>query len=418
MRRFRNAALALLVCSALLFAFISGVALIHYFDIDIPFPGREAQTLSPPQAVPAAASYNDDAWAQWQSIEIPTLSDTYFIRRMEEDIQLLCAGIYQGISNFEEEIKLPAPIEEASLAEIMWLISYDCPELFQISGDYSYFVRENEQNMVISIKPTYIMTPEEYALATEQVSQEISAWLQSANAADDYHTERTLYERLINACTYEENGTHAGSAYGAIILGSARCEGYSKAMCLALRMAGIESLILTGEARTSASNQEERVEKHAWNVAKINGSYCQLDPTWDDPDDAEGSLPYDTCYAYFNLTDEEMYRSRSLDAIYEGWELPVCDDDSLSYFKREGTFIEFEQELNEATYALLEQAYNSEKNYVTGKFSSQLQLDAFLQDKDAWISNWYNSKRFSKGSYHWVTYADSRVFAIFNLHYE
>lgn len=330
-------------------------------------------------------------------------------------MRALCACIYEGISLFEEEIILPEPVEEKTLSEIMWLISYDCPELFQISGDYSYYVRETEPNMVLSIKPTYIMRPEEYARAISEVRDTLSRWLSRVDTNDAYAVEKVIYENLINTCSYSEEGTHAGNIYGAMVLGLARCEGYAKAMCMALRSAGIESLILTGEARTSASNEEARTEKHAWNIVNINGSYCQLDSTWDDPDNA---LSFDTCYAYFNLTDEEMYRSRSIDDIYKKWALPACVNNAFSYHMQSNAFIPVEMDSGEAIKALLQQADSSERNYITGKFQTEEQMLAFTENLDTWISDWYYEMKFSKGSYHWVTYSDSRVFSIFNLYYE
>jgi transglutaminase/protease-like cytokinesis protein 3 len=122
---------------------------------------------------------------------------------------------------------------------------------------------------------------------------------------DVYGTQLLIYDSIIDGCTYREDGTHAGTVYGALILGEARCEGYSKALCMALRAAGIESLILTGEAWSLEEGQAARPEKHAWNVAKLGDGYYQMDVTWDDPD---GALPQGTCYAYFNLTDEAMYK--------------------------------------------------------------------------------------------------------------
>lgn len=411
MNRLRRTATLLLICSALLFLFIGGAVLLDGYTIFAP----QSPALAQLQAVPTAAAEKDDAWAQWVSVDIPTLANTYFIQRLDENKRALCTCIYQGISSFEEEITLPEPVEEQLLSEIMWLISYDCPELFQISGDYSYYVRENEPDMVLSIKPTYILTPEEYTVAMNKVRDTLSTWLNSSNARDEYEIEKLIYENLIQTCTYSEEGTHAGNVYGAIVLGSARCEGYAKAMCMALRTTGIESLILTGEARTSASNEETRIEKHAWNIAKINGSYCQLDSTWDDPDEA---LSFDTCYAYFNLTDEEMYRSRSVDDIYKKWNLPACTNSVYSYHTQAGAFIYEGQDSGEAIKALLTQADSNEKNYITGKFETEEQMQAFSEQLDTWISDWYYDMKFSKGSYHWVTYSDSRVFSIFNLYYE
>ncbi|MDR1620005.1 MAG: hypothetical protein LBS18_05020 [Clostridiales bacterium] len=414
MKLLRRVALWLLCCSALLFAFLGYTMLCKPESRGLFF--AHDKTLAQPQPLPLPTPVIvDDAWSQWRDVNIPTLADTYFIQHLDEDTRRLCAGIYGGIASFQEEIILPEPVDVDTLSKIMWLISYDCPELFQISGDYSYYVRENMQDMAISVKPSYVMDEEAYNAAIARVTALLSGWINDAGALNAFETEKLLYENLIKTCAYGENVTHAGSVYGALILGSARCEGYAKSLCMAMRAAGFESLILTGEARTSSSDKEARVEKHAWNVTKINGNYYQLDATWDDPD---GALPFDTSYAYFNLTDEEMYRSRTLDEIYGAWPLPVCDDASLSYHAQSGSLITVAQDPGPILYALLDDSYYSEKNYIIGKFETELQMSEFKKNIKDWIKSWYRDKKFASGSYDSVTYNDSLVFTIFNLSYD
>ncbi len=409
MRKIRRAAYILLAVSALLF-FAS-----FYFSVfadKFPLP---AKTAAPPQAVPTAAAENALPDPQWVDLDVPNLSSTYFIQRLSDEQRQICAGIYKSIAAFETEIALPEPIDEKTLSEMMWLISYDCPELFQISGDYTYYVRPSDPNRVLSIKPSYVMTPESYGDALQKITDILNGWLEDAHGMNDYQTEKLLYERLMQTCVYQEEGPHTGTVYGALVNGRARCEGYAKVMCMALRMADIECLILTGEATTTASNEEPRVEKHAWNMANIDGSFCQIDATWDDMDDA---FAHTTCYAYFNLTDEEMYKSRTLDEVYLRWDLPACTNDAYSYHAQADTRIRAREDIKTRFTDMLEASYNDEQNFVMGQFETEEQLATFTESMEDWISAWYRKKHFSSGSYHWVTYADSKVFLVFNLSYD
>lgn len=409
MKRLRSAAITLILGSLFLFVLV-GLEL-HFGFVANVFAERTPLTLSEPQAVPTAAAEIEDVWDEWVSVEMPNIENTYFIKRLDDTTRSLCAGIYNGIAAFNEEIILPEPISEQVLSEAMWLISYDCPELFQISGDYSYYVRENAPGMVISIRPTYVMTPEEYSSAMEEVRGVLSSWLMNASSLSDYEIEKLVYDKLINNCVYEKEGPHTGSVYGALVLGSARCEGYAKAVSMALRTAGMESMILTGEATTG----EGEVEKHAWNVVKVDGQYCQIDATWDDPDEAHGGI---SSYAFFNLTDEEMYKSRSLDPIYLKWELPVCDSTAYSYHNVAIAYIKVGQDTGNAIYDLLDRSFHSEKNYLTGKFETDGQVEELSEGLESWVSKWYHDNGFKSGSYKWVVFPDSRVFMIFHLSYE
>lgn len=364
--------------------------------------------------VPVTPSATENIWSQSIAAGMPGLQETYFIRRLEPELQELCIGIYQGIAAFEEEITFPEPVPEETLSNIMWLLSYDCPELFQISGDYSYYVREDAPDMVLSISPNYILNPEEYEEAYEEIRAVISRWLDAAAGMDVYGTQLLIYDSIIDGCTYREDGTHTGTVYGALILGEARCEGYSKALCMALRAAGIESLILTGEAWSLEEGQAARPEKHAWNVAKLGDGYYQMDVTWDDPD---GALPQGTCYAYFNLTDEAMYNSRTLDGIYDTWQPPACDDTKYNYYIRNGTFFPDGTDIKDALYAALDAAYEQGGTLVMCRLETDAQLAELTENLERWMTDWYQSKHFSRGAYNWTTYLGSRVFCILDLVY-
>lgn len=62
------------------------------------------------------------------------------------------------------------------------------------------------------------------------------------------------------------------TAYGALVLGSATCQGYCAALYRLLRECGISCRIIKGTAGG---------EFHAWVIAAAGGRYYNLDPTWD-----------------------------------------------------------------------------------------------------------------------------------------
>lgn len=116
---------------------------------------------------------------------------------------------------------------------------------------------------------------------------------QLADAIHDYIVLNTAYDT-------NQSGKHKYTsylAYGALIDGSAVCQGYASAFNLLCREAGIFSYAV------SADN-------HMWNVAIIDGFPLIYDVTWDDPvPDIKG----DVQKKYRGITSSEAPATHSID---------------------------------------------------------------------------------------------------------
>ena len=90
---------------------------------------------------------------------------------------------------------------------------------------------------------------------------------------------RTIYEYICRTVKYDKpHRKHAyyhlrSTAYGAMILHTATCQGYCVSLCRLLKASGIECRIITGKAADEAL--------HAWVIARVNGTWYCLDPTFD-----------------------------------------------------------------------------------------------------------------------------------------
>lgn len=102
---------------------------------------------------------------------------------------------------------------------------------------------------------------------------------QKLKAIHDYLVKNCSYDMMANEKVkirkktyYNKNklDEYSHSAYGAIILKKAVCDGYAHAFSLLCFKAGVSSVFVGGKG-------------HAWNLVKINNKFRYIDVTYDDP---------------------------------------------------------------------------------------------------------------------------------------
>ena len=88
---------------------------------------------------------------------------------------------------------------------------------------------------------------------------------------------------------------------GALLEGTAVCDGYAKTYALTLRKLGITGVLVTSKDIG-----------HAWNMVELDGNWYQVDCTWDDPVDGSDQLGY-CMHKHLLCTTEEMNTNHSDD---------------------------------------------------------------------------------------------------------
>ena len=81
---------------------------------------------------------------------------------------------------------------------------------------------------------------------------------------------------------------------GALLEGTAVCDGYAKTYALTLRKLGITGVLVTSKDIG-----------HAWNMVELDGNWYQVDCTWDDPVDGSDQLGY-CMHKHLLCTTKEM----------------------------------------------------------------------------------------------------------------
>lgn len=126
----------------------------------------------------------------------------------------------------------------------------------------------------------------------------------------DREKVKVLHDYIVLNTTYDQTyydklslNRESHTAYGVLEKQLAVCDGYAETLQYLLTLAGLESMIVKGEA-----SGERGWEGHAGVIVKVNGTYRHLDATWDDPD--TGNMVLDS---YFLISDETMARDHRWD---------------------------------------------------------------------------------------------------------
>ena len=239
----------------------------------------------------------------------------------------------------------------------------DHPEVFWVANRYSYGAMGNKA--VIQLY-SYV-SGEECKKRMEILNNAVNEIVTNIpSGLKEYHLEKFIHNTLVDNCTYSvgvetaDDGWENFTVYGALVNGSAVCEGYAHSMCMLLNKVGIDCYYANGYGENSP---------HMWNTVNIDGNWYHLDSTWDDNENAY--------FNYFNLDDEQIQKDHvisplladikdrdSLGDVYNLY-LPECTSDSANFFVVESTYIyDFEESNDIMVHDLVEAANNRDEMFT------------------------------------------------------
>lgn len=137
-----------------------------------------------------------------------------------------------------------------------------------------------------------------------QMDQAVADLLSSLDLSNktDYQKIKAIYDYICSNITYDydnlydDSYTLKHSSYAALINKKAVCQGYASLFYRLALEAGIDARVISGDSNGP----------HAWNIVKIEGSYYNLDSTWD---------AGNTEYEYF-LKNAKDFPNHTRDAAY------------------------------------------------------------------------------------------------------
>lgn len=254
----------------------------------------------------------------------------------------------------------------------------DHPEVFWITNCYTYGTGGDQA--VIQLYS--YLSGEQCKASIDELNSAIENIVTSIpSGLNEYHLEKYIHNTVLDNCVYAsgvnsaEDGWEEFTVYGALVKGSAVCEGYAHAMCLLLNKVGIECYYINGYGES---------EPHMWNSVKVDGNWYHLDATWNDNEN--------TYFNYFNLTDDQIKQDHIIspmfselmdtDTLPDAYNvyLPECSSDSANYFVVESTYIyDFDECADTMVYDLVQAAKNGDEEF-TVRFDSAMNFNDAMDE--------------------------------------
>lgn len=147
---------------------------------------------------------------------------------------------------------------------------------------------------------TYLSDADQEAQMDQAVADLLSSL--DLSGKTDYQKIKVIYDYICSNITYDydnlydDSYTLKHSSYAALINKKAVCQGYASLFYRLALEAGIDARVISGDSNGP----------HAWNIVKIEGSYYNLDSTWD---------AGNTEYEYF-LKNAKDFPNHTRDAAY------------------------------------------------------------------------------------------------------
>ena len=367
------------------------------------------ETTAPPAATTTPTTATEapihPVYARAQAL-IPSLEKRFFLTQMDEMRLSVFCDLYEAAMAFEPSAKFETPLDPDELSNMMLLLNYTCPELMQISGEYSYST--DSVGMCTELYFTYIMQPDAYQNACNAVEAQLTEWQVQLAGQTDIEKERFVYEYIINNTQYDERAEFAGSCYGVFVTHVARCEGYAKSFMWAMWALDIPCMSVTGDA---ANGDAFYYPRHCWNIVQIDGVYAYVDATYDDIE--QGGEQFPVPYAFFNVDENAIAASRETESIYLELGKPYCDSMALSFHEQRGVYY---RDDGTAPYDTLADAMSKaqtqggKRAYL--KTETDEQFYAISDALDELLTCWLDENYGDPYQYHWYSYHDGRALVI------
>lgn len=246
-------------------------------------------------------------------------SDTdYVYDHLTETEQECYTALVDGIMDFQTTITVPHELSPNQHRKIYIIAYSQNPEIFWLSNLYAPITASSDTYNV-----SYRFTKENASQAQQEINSAVAEIMKKIKPDyTPYQQMVVFHDEIVLNCQFEKGTEYGYSIYGALVKGTAQCEGYANAFSYLCNLQGIPNIIVRGQTIEGSA--------HAWNKVLLDGNWYNVDLTYDDPTfktDKENYLSHE----YFFISDE-MILGITHTADESLFPHPQCKDNSLNYF--------------------------------------------------------------------------------------
>ncbi len=160
-------------------------------------------------------------------------------------------------------------IKKEDIQDLMSDLYNNEPMLFHLNRSYNYYT---DKTYVTTVVFSYNMKLPQYKAALGTVESQAEVLMQGiSGTASHFDKALILHDRIAERYHYDL-GLNKYTVYDLITTGKGVCQAYALLYKYLLAKCGIESHVVSSDEI-----------HHAWNIVKIDGTWYNVDVTWDDP---------------------------------------------------------------------------------------------------------------------------------------
>ncbi len=257
----------------------------------------------------------------------PAAYDTkmyYYYGLLNEEQKIAYTQISEALNACEDMVELAVPVSNNEFNRIFWYVLYDQPQIFWTNRNYS--VMEYSGGFAKKVRLNYNELANDLAGEQRKVEAVVQSVLKAVKGMTQLETERYVHDFLVKHTVYTAGSPHNQNIYSILVLQETVCAGYARAFQYIMQRIGIPCYYCVGDAGSG-----ENRGRHAWNVIQINGTWYNVDATWDDCYGEQDRVYSYIAYEFYNVTD--TFLSVDHARTDYGQMLPACTGTKDSFEK-------------------------------------------------------------------------------------
>ncbi len=307
----------------------------------------------------------------------------YAYGRLNEHERKVYVEIYHAIQGMIQETDVSS-LDVDEIDKCFNCVMVDNPDFFYIDGYKMTRTLMDGKLQSISFSPRFTMTGKEILEKEDYIDDYVNRFVTGMpELPDEYSKAKYIFDYLVDNTEYDIEAENNQNICSVFVDNKSVCQGYAMAAKYLADELGIFCTIVYGDAGG---------ENHAWNLMRLDGTYCHVDITWGDTsyrNSSEGTSKAMTDYVYFGASDDLISENHSMDSIVD---LPVCDSLNSYYFVREGRY--FTEEDHSMLHEAFDRAYADNEEILTVRCSDREVYD----DMDEYLFEKGSVFRYLKGT--------------------